>query len=625
MIKNSIEIFKKYGAKAIFLVTGFGSLIWFLVRVIPKPSRAAYPCMRTALPLASSLVVYLIGLGSFTMLMRKAKDRFQKAKYLISVGLAVAGLLVGFVTMVSYNIKLNANPLTETVTPNEVHGVGTGIYPGRVVWIHSPKATNENSQNQDNDYWYMDKNTNQEIVSAMLSNGLQLMTGKSNDTQAWDALLKYFNKKTGNGDKGYTEGEKFVIKTNNNGVRNGDNCINTSPQITYAILDQLVNVVGVNQTDISIGDPNCTMPAYTYDHCSTDFPNVNFWGENASVEPVANSFYASDGSTVDALPQSYIDAAYMINIPILKKHHRSGISICCKNHFGSIAPFTGGAWHLHPSLPCPEASGIAENGDYGSYRCFVDIMGHKDLGGKTVLNLVDALWGSVNWGHPAVKYSMTPFNNDWPSSLFLSQDPVAIESVCFDFLYEEFDEDHPTEGGTPDENKGPFPHFAGVDDYLQQAADPDLWAVDYDPENDGTILESLGANEHWNNAIDKQYSRNLGRDAGIELFKKTVTSVDDLSLADDDNNLVKNYPNPFSDFTTINYHINTPGEVTLNIYTINGKLVYKTIQKHYDSGSFEYVWNGSNSDGNLLSNGNYILNLNIDNKITKSQKLTINR
>jgi hypothetical protein len=204
MIKNSIENFKKYGAKAIFLVTGFGSLIWFLVRVIPKPSRAAYPCMRTALPLASSLVVYLIGLGSFTMLMRKAKDRFQKAKYLISVGLAVAGLLVGFVTMVSYNIKLNANPLTETVTPNEVHGVGTGIYPGRVVWIHSPKATNENSQNQDNDYWYMDKNTNQEIVSAMLSNGLQLMTGKSNDTQAWDALLKYFNKKTGNGDKGYT-------------------------------------------------------------------------------------------------------------------------------------------------------------------------------------------------------------------------------------------------------------------------------------------------------------------------------------------------------------------------------------------------------------------------------------
>jgi hypothetical protein len=29
---------------------GFGSLLWFLVRVIPKPGRAAYPCMRVAAP-----------------------------------------------------------------------------------------------------------------------------------------------------------------------------------------------------------------------------------------------------------------------------------------------------------------------------------------------------------------------------------------------------------------------------------------------------------------------------------------------------------------------------------------------------------------------------------------------
>ena len=55
-----------------------------------------------------------------------------------------------------------------------------------------------------------------------------------------------------------------------------------------------------------------------------------------------------------------------------------------------------------------------------------DIMGHKDLGGNTILYLVDGLWGSVNWGHPCVKFAMPPFNNDWPSSLFTSFDPVAI-------------------------------------------------------------------------------------------------------------------------------------------------------------------------------------------------------
>ena len=43
------------------------------------------------------------------------------------------------------------------------------------------------------------------------------------------------------------------------------------------------------------------------------------------------------------------------------------------------------------------------------------------------------------------EYAQRPAR-DWPSSFFLSMDPVAIQSVGFDFLYEEFDEDHPTEG-----------------------------------------------------------------------------------------------------------------------------------------------------------------------------------
>ena len=32
-------------------------------------------------------------------------------------------------------------------------------------------------------------------------------------------------------------------------------------------------------------------------------------------------------------------------------------------------------------------------------------------------------------------------------------------------------------------------------------------------------LASLGVHEHWNNAVDKQYSRNLGLAEGIELVK----------------------------------------------------------------------------------------------------------
>jgi len=86
----------------------------------------------------------------------------------------------------------------------------------------------------------------------------------------------------------------------------------------------------------------------------------------------------------------------MINMPVLKKHHRAGISLCSKNHNGSVCPALGTAFPVHYSLPCPDADGVASNGAYGSYRIFVDYMGHKDLGGKTILYVIDGLWSSVN-------------------------------------------------------------------------------------------------------------------------------------------------------------------------------------------------------------------------------------
>jgi hypothetical protein len=36
--------------KACFLAAGLLALAWFLIRVLPKPSRATYPCQRAAFP-----------------------------------------------------------------------------------------------------------------------------------------------------------------------------------------------------------------------------------------------------------------------------------------------------------------------------------------------------------------------------------------------------------------------------------------------------------------------------------------------------------------------------------------------------------------------------------------------
>jgi hypothetical protein len=40
----------------------------------------------------------------------------------------------------------------------------------------------------------------------------------------------------------------------------------------------------------------------------------------------------------------------------------------------------------------------------------------------------------------------------------------------------------------------------------------------YDPENDGKGLQSLGVHEHWNNPVERKYSRNMGKTKGIELL-----------------------------------------------------------------------------------------------------------
>jgi len=100
-------------------------------------------------------------------------------------------------------------------------------------------------------------------------------------------------------------------------------------------------------------------------------------------------------------------------------------------------------------------------------------------------------------------------NNRWFSSFLMSQDPVALDSVGYDLLCSE-----------PNLTQG-NPSFNGhVDGYLHEAAlagHPPSKAR-YDPENDGTALQSLGVHEHWNNAAEKKYARNLGKKEGIELI-----------------------------------------------------------------------------------------------------------
>ncbi|MBN2104034.1 hypothetical protein JW835_08355, partial [bacterium] len=62
MIDRLRKLMNTTGSRIYFIVIGFLSLVWFLIRVIPRPSRAAYPCQKVAAPAASGFLIWLAGL-----------------------------------------------------------------------------------------------------------------------------------------------------------------------------------------------------------------------------------------------------------------------------------------------------------------------------------------------------------------------------------------------------------------------------------------------------------------------------------------------------------------------------------------------------------------------------------
>ncbi|MCB9247276.1 MAG: DUF362 domain-containing protein [Ignavibacteriales bacterium] len=383
--------------------------------------------------------------------------------------------------------------------------------------------------------------------------------------------FKFHNNKRGKGEVGYQTGEKIFLKINATsawwgnyndgdlskvysswgGVNSNYGLSETTPQFMKAILRQLVDVVRVLQEDIYIGDPMKFVYKHIYEYLSSDFPNIHYLdhtghtnlGRELAEKGTAPLVKYSDRGTVlvdvansgapvyeDKLYKIFEEMEYMLNLPQMKGHIRGGVTMFAKNHFGSHT--RDGANHLHNGLMDPGETGLSKRPGYGLYRVQVDLMGHEILGGKNLFYIMDALWGTHHELANPHKWQMAPFNNDWTSSVIASFDPVAIESVGYDFVRNEFTRERYPEGfvfynGDVLETI----QADGVCDYLRQAADSSNWpeGIQYDPENDGTLIGSLGTHEHWNNETDKEYSKNLGTGDGIELVKVEGVVVSVLS------------------------------------------------------------------------------------------------
>lgn len=489
---------QKWWKKVLLPFLGLASLIWFLVRVIPKPSRATYPCMRAAAPMAASFVTWLTGIFGFAALIKKSKEHAKRARYISAISMFAIGLVIAVAFSIN-GTPGSAKAFAPPDAPNTPMGVAKGILPGRVTWTRNLNATTWNGTTG---YWWEPGNTNQTLIDGMISDSVRSLTGTSSDAAAWDSVFKYFNQNHGKGNMGYSTNEKIAMKINCNNTRDSHaqtvNNINPSPQLILSVLRQLINTVGVPQQNITIYDASRYITNNIYTYVKNEFPNVVFVDQNGGDGRVAKQWsdsvikYSKANYCGDRVPTVVAQADYLIDMPIMKAHPLAGMTLSAKNHYGTL----NGIDH---DLARP----------YNTYNPFVDFMGDKDLGGKTLINILDGLYAAKHSDVVPEKWKSKPFNNSWPASVFMSLDQVALDSVGFDFINAEMGDRM----------------MANSDSYLHEEAmadNPPSGTV-YAP--DGVRLQSLGVHEHWNNSDEKKYTRNLGTGNGIELVAIGQTAV----------------------------------------------------------------------------------------------------
>ncbi|MGQ9626034.1 MAG: DUF362 domain-containing protein [Anaerolineae bacterium] len=308
----------------------------------------------------------------------------------------------------------------------------------RVVHVHSTSAT----------FWdfgsnYYGNYVRQDVVNNMVDRGVMELTGTSTVANAWRALLP-----------NYQSGKKIAIKVNfNNYFWCNDGC-ETNCEEWKLKIDALIHPVnavirglkqiGVDEGDIWVYDATIgsnppvsvrRIPGRFKNRCL--YPGVQFFDYNCnnpagfnSTDPSAYvTFYPPSGIPTppsQKITDVLIDATYLINMPIMKKHGGAGVTLSFKNHFGSINN-------------CPVLHDyVYPDGNYytSTYNPLVDIYRNPHILNKTVLTIGDGLYGDrkSNTNKPT---PWSTFGNQAPNSLFFAKDPVALDCVMCDFLHAE--------------------------------------------------------------------------------------------------------------------------------------------------------------------------------------------
>ncbi len=378
------------------------------------------------------------------------------------------------------------------VGPNEPIGIGRGIHPGRVAWIHSPGVAKWDGKTG---IWVENRWNDQQKADRMIPEAIMQLTGETTPQGAWEALLRNFNKTHGRGNRNYKKGEMIAVKMNmNNAITHHDTIeLNSSPFMTLALVRSMVNDGGIRQQDIVLCEPSRAITDSIYNKVHREFPQVRFIDniggegrEKCEYYPEQIVYSVDNGKMARGLARCIVDADYLINTALLKTHSGPGVTLTGKNWYGATDINLFWRQNAHNNISQDKRHGKP------GYKTFVDFMAHKNLGQKTLLFIIDGSYGSrdVN-GAPNPKWMKAPFDGDWACSIIVSQDEVACDAVGMDIIINEWPE---------------FGSLNYCDEYLREAASIPNAPSGTIYKQDGKALQTpLGLFEHWNK--DHRYSK----------------------------------------------------------------------------------------------------------------------
>ena len=283
-------------------------------------------------------------------------------------------------------------------------------YSANAPWDHTVELTKEQpGKIKERYYDYIDK----KVVAVMLDRGLRELTGERTSSAAWKKLLP-----------GIHARQRVTLKLNVNNASFDEtittNRMDTTMPLVNAVLEGLIGGLGIDERNVTLLDAKRWFhPVIMKGRCQysgvrwVDSRTPDLWDKSESVKFTRDD-PAPGGNFW--MPRAYTEADHIINL-CLMKNHGCGITGAMKSHFGSI-----------PSPKCLH-DGL------GDKSHIADLCATPSIRNKVRINIADALF--ANWHGPV--WSPRPWNTfpePSPNSIFVSRDPVALDSVMLDHIIE---------------------------------------------------------------------------------------------------------------------------------------------------------------------------------------------